>query len=178
MQGCCKNNDECDCSCHTSNGTIMHCIACCYQCPFCEKNITRYAYDKHKKECNSKKIGIVGSRDFNDYKFMRVTLDKIIFGKATVFGKPVYNCSKIISGGAIGADRFAAYYAKENNIELEEFLPDWERYGKSAGFKRNRLIVDNSDIIIAFWDGKSKGTKNTLSIAKEQNKTTLIYWPN
>jgi len=128
-------------------------------------------FDKHKKVCNQKgyaifdKIGVVGSRTFNNYQYMKNILDKL------------FSCNKIISGGAIGADSLAARYAKENNIELEEFLPDWNRYGKSAGFKRNKQIVDASDIIVAFWDGESRGTANTISLAHKQNKTVYRYWP-
>jgi predicted Rossmann fold nucleotide-binding protein DprA/Smf involved in DNA uptake len=170
MLNCCRNEDECNCECH-GNDNIMHCAPCCYKCPFCEINIPTYVFDHHKEKCSSKKtiifdkIGIVGSRTFNDYLFMKQILDRF------------FPCNKIISGGAKGADSLAAKYAKESNIELKEFLPDWNRYGKSAGFKRNKQIVDASDIIVAFWDGESRGTANTISLAHEQNKTVYRYWP-
>lgn len=116
------------------------------------------------KEFNN--IGIVGSRLFNDYEFMKRILDRF------------FSCKIIVSGGAKGADNLAEKYAKENNIATIIFPAEWDRYGKSAGFKRNKIIVDNSDLIIAFWDGKSKGTANTIKLAREQNKEVFIYWPN
>jgi predicted Rossmann fold nucleotide-binding protein DprA/Smf involved in DNA uptake len=110
------------------------------------------------------KIGVVGSRSFNDYHFMKKMLDNFIVKES------------IISGGAIGADKLAKRYAIDHSIPIKEFLPDWTRHGKAAGPIRNKIIVDNSDAIIAFWDGKSKGTKSTISIAKEQGKKVFVYW--
>ena len=81
---------------------------------------------------------------------------------------------KIISGGARGADRLAHIYAQENKLEEHICWPDWEKHGKAAGFIRNREIVDASDEILAFWDGKSRGTANTIAIAKRQHKTVII----
>ncbi len=45
------------------------------------------------------------------------------------------------------------------------FIAEWDKYGKSAGYIRNRLIVQESDMIVAFWDGKSKGTKHSIDQA-------------
>jgi hypothetical protein len=54
------------------------------------------------------------------------------------------------------------------------FKPDWNKYGKSAGFVRNKLIIENADIVFAFWDGESKGTLISINIAKELNKKLYI----
>ena len=56
----------------------------------------------------------------------------------------------IISGGAKGIDTSAREYAKENDIELMEFLPEYNKYGRSAPLKRNMTIIQNSDLILAF----------------------------
>lgn len=83
---------------------------------------------------------------------------------------------EIVSGGAIGADRLGARWAKAQGIKLTEFLPDWERFGKRAGFIRNEDIIKAADAILAFWDGQSRGTANSLSIAKRLKKPTFIIY--
>lgn len=107
------------------------------------------------------KIAVIGSRSFNDYELLQKTLKQ-------------YQPECIVSGGAKGADVLAERYAKENNINLLVFKPEWGRYGKIAGIKRNELIINNSDMVIAFWDGVSKGTKSSIDIAKKNNKPLII----
>lgn len=106
-------------------------------------------------------IGVIGSRTFIDYDLMVDTLKHI-------------KITKIVSGGAVGADSLAERYAKEHNIPTQIFLPDWEKNGKSAGFKRNTDIVNESDMIVAFWDGTSKGTLDSIKKAEKLNKKILI----
>jgi len=108
-----------------------------------------------------KRIGVIGSRSFDDYKLLKNILSKFL---------PF----KLVSGGAIGADLLAERFAIENNLLKEIFLPDWNKYGKRAGFIRNSLIVKNSDAIIAFWDGFSKGTKDTIEKARKKGKQLMI----
>ena len=67
--------------------------------------------------------------------------------------------TEIISGGAKGVDTSAREYALTHNIKLTEYLPDYRRYGRAAPLKRNMEIIKNADLVLAFWDGKSKGTK-------------------
>lgn len=105
------------------------------------------------------KLAIIGSRTIES-----IDLSMYITETPTV----------IISGGAIGVDSIAAKYAKEHNIELNEILPDYSKYGKGALFIRNREIVKCCDKLIAFWDGKSKGTMYTVNEAKKQNKEVTI----
>ena len=91
--------------------------------------------------------------------------------------KYVPECDEIVSGGARGVDSCAAEYAEKKGLKLTEFLPDYERYGRAAPIVRNREIVDYADKIIAFWDGRSRGTKFTLDYAKELGKPTkTIYF--
>ena len=80
----------------------------------------------------------------------------------------------IVSGGARGADSYAREFAQKHNLTLIEYLPEYEKYGKGAPLVRNKLIVDNCDFVLAFWDGKSRGTKFTLDYAKEKNKPIKI----
>ena len=127
-------------------------------------------------------IAIVGGRDFNDYKLMKKSVMDLCLTKR-------YNPSKvkagqineradlsvtIVSGGAVGADTLAEQFAKEFGFKTLIFKPDWEKNGKSAGFKRNKDIVNNADIIFAFWDENSKGTADTIKFATEQKKELHI----
>ena len=113
------------------------------------------------------RIAVIGSRSFYDYEYFKIEF-KIFLEELSI------KEYKIISGGAKGADAFGAKYAKENNKEIVEFLPDWEKYGKKAGFLRNNTIWDNADIGIAFWDGKSTGTAHSFEISKKQNKILKV----
>ena len=68
-------------------------------------------------------------------------------------------CNELVSGGAKGVDSCVARFAKANNIPLKEFIPEYKKYGRAAPIVRNKAIVEYADKIIAFWDGKSRGTK-------------------
>lgn len=105
---------------------------------------------------------IIGGRDFNDYELVNSTMSQY------------KDITSIVSGGAKGADSLGAKYAFDNDIKLITHLPDWEQYGRGAGFVRNKLIIDDADVVIAFWDGKSKGTKNSIDTTKKQNKQIEI----
>ncbi|MDE7432937.1 MAG: DUF2493 domain-containing protein [Lachnospiraceae bacterium] len=80
----------------------------------------------------------------------------------------------IVSGGAIGADSYAKDYALKNGIALVEFLPNYKKYGKKAPILRNIQIVDNSDFLLAFWNGSSRGTKFTIDYAIKQGVTVRV----
>ena len=81
---------------------------------------------------------------------------------------------EIVSGGAVGVDSCAAEYAKKNGLKLTVFLPQYERYGRAAPMARNKKIVDYADKIIAFWDGKSKGTLSVIKYAEKTGKLCEI----
>ena len=80
----------------------------------------------------------------------------------------------IVSGGAKGVDSYAREYAKKKGLKLIVFFPNYEKYGKCAPLERNKLIVDACDGVLAFWDGKSRGTKCALDYAKEIGKPITI----
>ena len=107
-------------------------------------------------------IGVVGGRDFNDYNLLCATLNHHI---------PI---GVIVSGGASGTDTLAARYAIEHKVPLIEHIPNWDRYGKSAAMLRNAYIVRDSDLVIAFWDGQSRGTANTIARCKDAAKPCHI----
>jgi len=111
------------------------------------------------------KLAIVGSRNFSDYE---------LFKKSISDNYDINDIDCIISGGATGADSLGKRFATENNISLIEYLPEWDKYGKSAGFKRNELIWTQADEGIAFWDGVSKGTQHSFKLAEKLNKKIII----
>lgn len=77
--------------------------------------------------------------------------------------------TEIVSGGAKGIDTCARQYALSHGIKLTEFLPEYGKYGRSAPLKRNEIIIKNSDMVLAFWDGKSPGTKFVINKCREMN---------
>ena len=109
------------------------------------------------------KVAVIGSREFDDYDRLKEALDRI-------------NMTHLVSGGADGGDTLGERYADENGIPKTIHLPDWKRYNKAAGFIRNQLIIDDAELIVACWDGKSGGTKDSLDKAQAQKKDTYILF--
>ena len=77
--------------------------------------------------------------------------------------------TEIISGGAKGVDACAREYALRHGLKLTEYLPEYSRYGRSAPLKRNITIIENADLVLAFWDGVSRGTKYVIDNCKKRN---------
>lgn len=84
---------------------------------------------------------------------------------------------EIISGGARGIDQCAKEYALSHGIKLTEFLPEYDKYGRTAPLIRNITIIKNSDIVLAFWDGKSRGTKFVIDKCHEMSVNVNIFKP-
>lgn len=86
----------------------------------------------------------------------------------------VYNfnigITEIISGGAKGVDTAAEKYALAADQPIRIFHADWDKYGKSAGPKRNRQMAEYGDALLLIWDGKSKGSKNMKEQMLKLNK--------
>ena len=83
--------------------------------------------------------------------------------------------TEIISGGAQGVDASARDYALRNGLKLTEYLPDYSRYRRAAPLKRNISIIENADLVLAFWDGTSRGTKYVIDNCKKRNIPVKIY---
>lgn len=111
------------------------------------------------------KLAVIGSRDFdNDIQLNEVLLtykDEITL---------------LISGGSKGADAMAEQWAKAHGIETLIFLPEWSKYGRSAGVMRNQDIIKSCDLCIAFWDGKSKGTASSIRLCKKYGKPCKVFY--
>lgn len=114
-------------------------------------------------------IAIVGSRE--DLAWTRV---KAQIGELVRRG----DVGMVVSGGALGVDRLGETMALAAGKKVHSIRPDWGKYGRSAGFRRNVSIVEMADEVHAFWDGKSRGTKHTIDIAKKMKKPVTVYeWP-
>ena len=130
------------------------------------------------------KIIIAGGREFNNLRLLAHVCDFLLKEQTDI---------EIISGMARGADKLGAYYAKMRGYKVIEKPAPWDeiegkpsreirinpngkKYWILAGNYRNNEMADEGDALIAFWDGKSKGTKSTISIAKEQGKKVFVYW--
>lgn len=76
-----------------------------------------------------------------------------------------WEVSVVVSGKARGADSLGEQWAKSNGIPVEEYPADWDAYGKRAGFMRNSDMANNAEALVAYWDGKSRGTKSMIELA-------------
>ena len=83
--------------------------------------------------------------------------------------------TEIVSGGAKGIDTCAREYALAHNIKLTEFLPDYKQFGRIAPLKRNLQIIEYADIVLAFWDGKSRGTKYVINNCRTMGVEVKVY---
>lgn len=111
-----------------------------------------------------KKVIIAGGRDYNDYHKISDTCDKIL----------TYDQIQIVSGKCSGVDYLGEKYAIENGYSIKEFPANWNKYKKAAGPIRNKEMAEYADILIAFYNGKSKGTKNMITLAKKNNLEIYI----
>lgn len=116
---------------------------------------------------------IVGSRTYTNYTDFYTHTMKLI---SRVKEKGIV----VVSGGAYGTDKMAERFAKENGFEFKEFKADWG-VGNSGGYERNKKMHQyiasfKNRGVIAFWDGKSKGTKHSFNLAKQfENPIRIIY---
>ena len=83
--------------------------------------------------------------------------------------------TEIVSGGAKGIDTCAREYAQREGLKLTEFPPDYPRYGRSAPLRRNLEIISYADQVIAFWDGRSHGTRFVIEECRKLGKKVTVY---
>jgi len=107
---------------------------------------------------------IAGSRSINDYPRIVKILEK-----------HKHEITEIVCGLAAGVDNLGKRYSEINKIPLKVFPAEWEKHGKSAGYKRNLQMAEYADALIAVWDGKSKGTKHMIDIMQKKLKPVFIY---
>jgi hypothetical protein len=111
------------------------------------------------------RVIIAGGRDFSDYERLSERALHLLSAQDQV---------TIVCGEARGADSLGKRLACEKRWRVLSFPADWDKYGKAAGYKRNEEMARNADALIAFWDGKSKGTKHMIDLAKKHGLQTRI----
>ncbi len=119
------------------------------------------------------RIIIAGTRTYNDYNELRERMTKLLRYEdlSTV---------EIITGGAPGADALGERFAKRNDLKHKRFDANWYMFGKAAGPIRNEQMVkyakeDDHCILVCFWDGKSKGTKNMIDVAQKYGLEIEVF---
>ena len=117
------------------------------------------------------KVVVFGSREFDDYDYLKETLVQQFKYKHL---EP--SDVTIVEGGAKGADALAEFFAKEHSVTHKKFPADWDKHGKSAGHIRNSEMAKYCDFGIAFWDGESKGTRSMIEKLERLDKEVLIVY--
>jgi len=112
------------------------------------------------------KVVICGGRDFDDDKIMLEGILKFVIEHGGIH--------QVISGAARGADKMGEAWAKSYNLPISSHPADWDTHGKSAGYRRNKEMIDIADACIAYWDGVSKGTKHTIDLAEKKGIPLLV----
>lgn len=109
------------------------------------------------------RVLVCGSRSFNDEKLLKETLDQ-------------FDIHELIQGEAKGADTLALLYGLKRMVPVKRFPADWNKYGKRAGYIRNRQMLDEGkpDLVVAFWDGKSPGTQMMINLAQSEDIKTIV----
>ena len=115
-----------------------------------------------------KRVVVAGCRDYNNYEqareFIEFCISKIKKENEIVF----------LSGDCRGADALGIRYAKEGRFTIEHYPAEWQKYGKIAGPKRNEIMAQRCDFVICFWDGKSRGTRSMIDLAKKYKREIRI----
>lgn len=111
------------------------------------------------------KVIIAGSRGYRWSESMVERIDNLLRNQANVV---------IVSGGARGADEFGEKYAQYHSYRVERYPADWDRFGKSAGYRRNMQMAEAADAAIVIWDGKSPGSRHMIDIMKKAGKPTRV----
>lgn len=83
--------------------------------------------------------------------------------------------TEIVSGGARGVDASARAYAFAHGIKLTEFLPEYDKYGRNAPLRRNTSIIEYSDLVLAFWDNTSPGTRHVIESCRKRGIPILVH---
>jgi hypothetical protein len=115
---------------------------------------------------DSFKIVIAGSRTFDDYLLLRKKMDH--------FTRELKSPPIIVTGGAKGADTLGVRWAMERGFYTMTYYPDWEKFGRKAGFLRNQTMAENANALVAFWDMKSRGTAHMINLARDKGLSVKV----
>ena len=119
--------------------------------------------EPHRTQGGLMKLIIAGSRTFTDYQKL-----------CQVLAPDRHRVTQVLTGGARGADQLGYRWAWKHAIRHHLFRADWERFGKSAGMRRNHQMAQAGDVLIAFWDGKSPGTAHMVQCMRQLGKPVVV----
>lgn len=112
------------------------------------------------------KVIIAGGRDFVNWKLLLESMSSAIDDGLEI--------TEIVSGKARGADTLGERFARLVDVPIKEFPADWTKFGKRAGFIRNKQMAEYGDVLVVFWDGVSSGTSNMITQAKSLNLKIIV----
>ena len=113
------------------------------------------------------RVIIAGCRDFGNYELLKEKCDYLLQNQKK-------EDIVIVSGHASGADALGERYAQERGYKLETYPADWQAHGRAAGPIRNAQMANVANALIAFWDGKSRGTRNMIETATKRGLQVAI----
>lgn len=113
------------------------------------------------------RVIIAGTRTYDDYASLKAYADYKL--------SRIEDDIEIVSGGARGADALGEMYAREKGYSIKRFQAEWDRYGRSAGPRRNEAMAKYADALLAYWDGESRGTKSMIELAKANGLKVGVY---
>jgi hypothetical protein len=120
------------------------------------------------------RIIVAGSREFNNYTVLKHNIINVLL----ILSPSRKPNAEFVSGTARGADQLGERFAKEYEYPVKRFPTDWDKYGKSAGYRRNEQMAlyakEDYGVLIAFWNGVSKGTKHMIDIANRYGLKVFI----
>lgn len=85
------------------------------------------------------------------------------------------NPTTVVSGAARGVDSLGEAIARKHGLNIRRYPADWNRYGKGAGYRRNKVMAAESDALVAVWDGTSPGTRHMISTAQAAGLPTWVH---
>jgi hypothetical protein len=124
---------------------------------------------------SSFKLIVAGGRDYTDYERMIHEIDEYIASNREAMTAPTV---AFVSGMSRGADKLAVRFARQYVYVLHKFPAQWwTKNGDlniAAGFERNQQMAEFADKLLAFWNGKSKGTAHMIQCMQRLNKPVSI----
>ena len=109
------------------------------------------------------KLIIAGSRTFTDYQLLCQAL-----------APDRHRITQVITGGARGADQLGYRWAWKHAVKHQLYRAAWARFGKSAGIRRNQQLAQAGDVLVAFWDGQSPGTRPIIGCMQQLGKPVVV----
>ena len=119
------------------------------------------------------RVIIAGGRDFDHIHYLDKVMVDLFYVSA--FGSEYFEVEEVVSGTARGADTAGEDWAERHDVPVVKFPADWDTHGKGAGFIRNAAMANYADVLVAFWDGESRGTRHMIDTALKGGLDVHVY---